>query len=265
MAPLSFLLLHPLTESLFLRSLTEIKPYQSPGKSKKDEVELMFDKISGSYDLLNRVLSLGIDRTWRKKALSMLLPLHPQHILDVATGTGDLAFKADSILHPKTITGIDLSAGMLEIAKKRFEQQKNKLTADITFLKGEAESLPFKDGRFDAATVAFGVRNFADLHGGLKEMYRVLKPGAPIVVLEFTKPRIFPFKQLYHIYFRHFLPLIGSWTSGDRRAYSYLFESVQAFPDFDLFNKELIRAGFSEPSYKPLSLGICAIYIAYKQ
>lgn len=255
----------PLPESLFLRALTEVKPYQSPGKSKKDEVEQMFDKISGSYDLLNRVLSLGIDRNWRKKALSMLIPFHPQHILDVATGTGDLAFKADGMLHPGFITGIDLSAGMLEVAKKRLEQQKKKLSSQITFLKGEAEKLPFDESHFDAATVAFGVRNFADLHAGLKEMYRVLKPGAPIVVLEFTKPRIFPFKQLYHIYFKHLLPLIGSWTSGDRRAYSYLFESVQAFPDYDLFNKELIQAGFSEPSYKPLSLGICAIYIAYKQ
>lgn len=258
-------LLYPLGESLFLRALTEIKPYQSPGRSKRDEVELMFDKISGNYDLLNRVLSLGIDRQWRKKALSMLIPFNPQHMLDVATGTGDLVFKADQILHPLTITGIDLSAGMLEIAKKRLAQQQSKLSAEINFLKGEAEKLPFEDNRFDAATVAFGVRNFADLQLGLKEMYRVLKPGAPIVVLEFTKPRIFPFKQLYYIYFRHLLPLIGSWTSGDRRAYSYLFESVQAFPDYESFNKELIQAGFSEPSYKPLSLGICAIYIAYKQ
>src|SRR6478735_8614494 len=155
-----------LPERLFLRALTEIKPYQSPGKSKKDEVELMFDKISGSYDLLNKVLSLGIDRQWRKKALSMLIPFHPQDILDVATGTGDLAFMAESLLQPKSITGIDLSAGMLEIANKRLKALKS--GTKITFLKGDAEALPFPEGQFDAATVAFGARNFADLHSGLK-------------------------------------------------------------------------------------------------
>jgi len=251
-----------LPESLFLRALTEIKPYQSTGKNKKDEVELMFDKISGSYDLLNKVLSLGIDRQWRKKALSMLIPCHPRDVLDVATGTGDLAFMAESLLKPESITGLDLSAGMLEIANKRLKIRKS--GTKITFLKGDAEALPFQGEQFDAATVAFGVRNFADLQSGLKEMHRVLKTGAPVVVLEFTKPRIFPFKQVFHIYFRHLLPLIGAWTSGDRRAYRYLFESVQAFPDYESFNQELIKAGFSEPSYKPLSLGICAIYIAYK-
>ena len=225
----------------------------------------MFDKISGSYDLLNKVLSLGIDRNWRKKALKQLSPFNPQNILDVATGTGELAFLADSILHPKTITGIDLSAGMLEVADKRLKLRKTgESGAKIIFLKGDAEALPFESDQYDAATVAFGVRNFADLHAGLSEIYRVLQPGAPIVVLEFTKPRIFPFKQMFNIYFRHLLPLIGAWTSGDRRAYRYLFESVQAFPDYESFNQELIKAGFSEPSYKTLSLGICAIYTAYK-
>ena len=135
----------------------------------------------------------------------------------------------------------------------------------ISFIKGDAEELPFKDNRFDAATVAFGVRNFGDLHAGLKEMFRVLKPGGRVIVLEFTKPRLFPFKQAFHIYFKHILPLIGAWTSGDRRAYRYLFESVQAFPDFDAFTRELNKAGFSEPTYKTLSLGICAIYSAYKR
>jgi demethylmenaquinone methyltransferase / 2-methoxy-6-polyprenyl-1,4-benzoquinol methylase len=256
--------LHPLPESLFLRALTEIKPYQSPGKNKKDEVELMFDKISGNYDLLNRLLSLGIDRNWRKKALSILIPFHPQDTLDVATGTGDLAFMTETLLHPKTITGIDLSAGMLEVANKRLKLKISGSDTKITFIKGDAEALPFDTNQYDAATVAFGVRNFADLQAGLKEMHRVLKPGSPIIVLEFTKPRIFPFKQLFNIYFKHLLPLIGAWTSGDRRAYRYLFESVQAFPDYESFNQELIKAGFSKPSYKPLSLGICAIYVAYK-
>lgn len=224
----------------------------------------MFDNISGKYDLLNKVLSLGTDRNWRKKALSMLISFHPEKLLDVATGTGDMAFMAERLIGSKSITGIDLSSGMLEIARKRLEAKGKELKSSIEFQKGDAEHLPFETNTFDAATVAFGVRNFADLQSGLKEMNRVLKKGAPIIVLEFTKPRIFPFRQLFDIYFRHILPLIGSWTSGDRRAYKYLYESVQAFPDFDAFNQELIRAGFEKPHFKSLSAGICAIYIAYK-
>jgi demethylmenaquinone methyltransferase/2-methoxy-6-polyprenyl-1,4-benzoquinol methylase len=151
---------------------------------------------------------------------------------------------------------------MLELGRKKIE--KEGLANKIELLKGDGEAISFPDNSFDAVTVAFGVRNFGDLHQGLKEIQRVLRPGAPLVVLEFTKPRIFPFKQLFNIYFKHILPLIGSWTSGDGRAYKYLYESVQAFPDYYAFNQELIRAGFEKPSYKPLSLGICAIYIAYK-
>lgn len=224
----------------------------------------MFDRISGKYDLLNKILSLGIDRKWRKRSLKLLLPYRPQKLLDVATGTGDMAFMASDILAPTSITGIDLSAGMLEVAKKRNQSFKPKSNTILEFLKGDAENLPFPDNSFDAATVTFGVRNFGDLHKGLQEMQRVLKPGSPIVVLEFTKPRIFPFRQLFDIYFKHILPLIGSWTSGDGRAYKYLYESVQAFPDFEAFNQELIKAGFQRPTFTPLSLGICAIYIAFK-
>lgn len=224
----------------------------------------MFDKISGKYDLLNRLLSMGIDRSWRKKALRSLIPDQPAHILDVATGTGDMAFMADKILRPARITGIDLSAGMLEVATKRLESEVEKINAAIEFRKGDAEKLDVPDSTFDAVTVAFGVRNFADLQAGLSELNRVLKIGAPIVVLEFTKPRVFPFRQLFDIYFRHVLPLVGSWTSGDKRAYKYLYESVQAFPDYDAFNEELIRAGFNKPVYQSLSAGICAIYKAYK-
>jgi len=224
----------------------------------------MFDAISGKYDLLNRLLSFRIDRIWRKKAILSLLPFHPQLLLDVATGTGDMVFMAEKLLKPMMIQGVDLSAGMLEVAHKRLAAKGKNLHSQIEFLKGDAEHLQFENNSFDAATVAFGVRNFADLQLGLKEMHRVLKPGAPIVVLEFTKPRIFPFRQLFDIYFRHLLPLIGSWTSGDRRAYKYLYESVQAFPDFDAFNQELINAGFVKPGFKSLSTGICAIYVAYK-
>lgn len=225
----------------------------------------MFDSISSKYDLLNRILSLGIDVSWRKKALRKLLVHQPQHLLDVATGTGDMAFMADGILSSPQITGIDLSAGMLKMAEER--KQKYITThpqANIRFLKGDAEALPFETGTFDAATVTFGVRNFGDLDKGLREIHRVLKPGAMFIVLEFTKPRIFPFRQLYNIYFRHLLPLIGSWTSGDGKAYRYLYDSVQAFPDYEAFTKALETAGFQRPSFTPLSLGICAIYTAYK-
>ncbi len=225
----------------------------------------MFDRISGKYDLLNKILSLGIDRRWRRRSLKLLVPYSPQNLLDVATGTGDMAFMAAKILAPASITGIDLSAGMLEVANKRNKTFKTESNTSIAFLKGDAEYLPFPDNSFDAATVTFGVRNFGDLQQGLKEMQRVLQPGAPIVVLEFTKPRIFPFRQLFHIYFKHILPLIGSWTSGDGRAYKYLYESVQVFPDFNDFNQELIKAGFQRPTFTPLSLGICAIYIAFKK
>ena len=245
-------------------ALSQVKPYQSVDKDKKQEVEIMFDKISGKYDLLNKVLSLGIDRGWRKKALTMLAPYHPNQILDVATGTGDMAFMAEQILHPATITGIDLSAGMLEVARKRKAQRKPEQPTVIEFIKGDAENLPFPDHSFDAVTVTFGVRNFGDLGKGLSEICRVMKSGAPLMVLEFTKPRIFPFRQLFDIYFRHILPLIGAWTSGDGRAYKYLYESVQAFPDYEAFTAELLKAGLERPSFKSLSSGICAIYIAYK-
>jgi demethylmenaquinone methyltransferase/2-methoxy-6-polyprenyl-1,4-benzoquinol methylase len=244
--------------------LAQVKPYQSVDKDKKQEVELMFDRISGKYDLLNKVLSLGIDRKWRKKALSLLLNNPPGHLLDVATGTGDMVFMAHKMFPSTALTGIDLSAGMLEVAKQRKAGLDNAAGPPIEFLKGDAENLPFADATFDAATVTFGVRNFGNLEKGLSEMCRVLRPGAPIVVLEFTKPRIFPFRQLFGIYFRHILPLIGSWTSGDGRAYKYLYESVQAFPDYEAFNRELIQAGFERPTFTPLSLGICAIYVAYK-
>jgi demethylmenaquinone methyltransferase / 2-methoxy-6-polyprenyl-1,4-benzoquinol methylase len=244
--------------------LSQVKPYQSVDKDKKQEVELMFDKISGKYDLLNKVLSLGIDRNWRKKALSLLLPIKPKFVLDVATGTGDMVFMADQTLDAETITGIDLSAGMLDVARKRLSVLEGTSKAQLDFQKGDAENLPFNTDMFDAVTVTFGVRNFGDLQKGLSEMQRVLKPGAPLVVLEFTKPRIFPVRQLFDIYFRHILPLIGSWTSGDGRAYKYLYESVQAFPDYEAFNQELLKAGFKSPSFTSLSLGICAIYIAYK-
>jgi demethylmenaquinone methyltransferase/2-methoxy-6-polyprenyl-1,4-benzoquinol methylase len=244
--------------------LAQVKPYQSADKDKKQEVEIMFDKISGKYDLLNKVLSMGIDRQWRKKSLTLLKPYSPQHLLDVATGTGDMVFAAERILRSQTIVGVDLSSGMLQVANKRLAAKTVHSGTSISFVKGDAENLPFQPGSFDAVTVAFGVRNFGDLQKGLRELHRVLQPGSPLVILEFTKPRLFPFKQVFNIYFKHILPLIGSWSSGDGRAYRYLYESVQEFPDYNAFYKELTQAGFERPSYKSLSLGICAIYLAFK-
>lgn len=248
----------------FAAILKEIKPYQSAEKDKKQEVEAMFNNISGKYDLLNRILSMGIDISWRKKALGMLNQHSPSKILDIATGTGDMAFLAAEIIKPAEIIGVDLSQGMLDVAKKRYELKKKAFQTNIEFRKGDAEELDFSDDYFDGAMVAFGVRNFGDLNKGLRELNRVLKPGAPIIILEFTKPKVFPFRQLYHIYFKNILPLVGSWTSGDKRAYKYLFESVQAFPDFEKFTGLLKEAGFRDPVYKSLSLGICAIYMGFK-
>ena len=242
--------------------MSEVKPYNKGGKSKKEEVRDMFDNIAPKYDLLNRVLSLGIDQSWRKKTLSTLKNQSPENILDVATGTGDLAIMALKRLNPKKIIGIDLSRGMLDYADKKAEKQQ--LTEKLTFVQGDAENLPFDNDQFDAVTVAFGVRNFGDLEKGLKEINRVIKPGGQLVILEFTKPRMFPFKQIYHTYFKYLLPTVGKFTSKDPKAYTYLYESVQAFPDFDRFTSILKDTGYKDASHKALTLGICAIYTAYK-
>ena len=188
--------------------MPEVKPYKQEDSSKKQQVRNMFNNIAPKYDLLNRVLSLGIDQTWRKKALSKLATEKPAKILDMATGTGDLAIMAVKQLDPEHVAGVDLAPAMLEIAIKK--AAKKQLHDKISFTVGDAEKLEFADDTFDAATVAFGVRNFGDLEVGLMEMKRVMKPGGKLVVLEFTKPRIFPFKQIYHTYFKYLLPTIGT-------------------------------------------------------
>lgn len=222
----------------------------------------MFDRIARHYDFLNHALSLGIDRQWRKKSVSMLQDMSPRRILDVATGTGDIALLlADKYPHA-AVTGVDIATRMLEIAQAKSERKG--MQARIRFEPGDSENLQFADNSFDAVTVAFGVRNFEDLHKGLSEMYRVTAPGGRAIILEFTKPRNFPFKQLFGLYFKHLLPLVGSFRSKDKHAYRYLYESVQAFPDYDRFNTELTRAGWADPAYHILTLGICAIYTASK-
>jgi len=240
---------------------TVVTPYGS-GDSKKVEVEKMFDKIAPKYDLLNRVLSLGIDVSWRKRAISYLKPGQPKELLDVATGTADVALMAAKVLKPSRIIGIDIANQMLDIGRKKI--LKEGLEGVITLETGDSEKLRFPDTSFDAVTVAFGVRNFENLEKGLSEMYRVLRPGGRIVILEFSRPQLFPFKQLYNTYFKYVLPLIGRLTSRDVRAYTYLFESVQAFPEGDQFLQILSQTGFQNPLCERLTLGICTIYAATK-
>lgn len=236
-----------------------IKPYPDSSDSKAQQVEQMFDNISGRYDFLNRFLSLGIDVYWRKRAIALLRKENPKHILDVATGTADLALEAWHI-KPDKITGVDISEGMLSHGRRKIEARG--LSEHITLLKADAAKLPFADHHFDAAMVAFGVRNFENLKNGLTEMRRTLRPGGRIVVLEFSKPRIFPFKQLFQFYFRYILPAIGKSVSKDARAYTYLPDSVAAFPEGPDFLNILTQCGYQQPQEKRLTFGVCALYTA---
>lgn len=236
-----------------------IKPYPDSSDSKARQVEQMFDNISGRYDFLNRFLSLGIDVYWRKRAIALLRKENPKHILDVATGTADLALEAWSI-KPDKITGVDISEGMLSHGRKKI--QARGLSENITLIKADASNLPFQDHYFDAAMVAFGVRNFENLKNGLTEMRRTLRPGGRIVVLEFSKPRMFPFKQLFQFYFRYILPAIGKTVSKDARAYTYLPDSVAAFPEGKDFLTILEQCGYQKPQEKRLTFGVCALYTA---
>lgn len=221
----------------------------------------MFNNISRSYDFLNHFLSLGIDKLWRKTAIGFLKPLRPKFILDVATGTGDFAIQALS-LDPEHVTGVDISEGMLSMGRKKLE--KLKLSHKIELEQGDSENLRFADHTFDAATVGFGVRNFEDLEKGLAEIRRVLKPGGMLVVLEFSRPRTFPMRQLYNFYFKNILPGLGRLISKDKSAYTYLPESVEAFPDGTDFENILRKVGFKETSCKALTFGISSIYTARK-
>ena len=245
-----------------MRNIQDVKPYHASDSPKKEQVERMFDNIARHYDFLNHFLSLGMDIRWRKTAIAKVDARSGDHIIDVATGTGDMALALVEKYPGCTIDGVDIAQKMLDIALKKID--KRNLSDRITFLQADSEKLPQADHTYDGATVAFGVRNFEHLEQGLAEMYRVLKPGGKIVVLEFTKPRIFPFKQLFNLYFKHLLPLIGRIRSGDDRAYKYLYESVQAFPDFERFTNVLGTVGFRNTQYKSLTLGICAVYTAEK-
>ncbi len=229
---------------------------------KKEQVQTMFNKIAGSYDFLNHFLSLGIDILWRKKLIKRLKQQQPKHILDVATGTGDLAITATSIKNVK-IVGVDIAEDMLAVGRKKI--QRKGLNEQIELKFGDSENLPFENEFFDAAMVAFGVRNFENLDLGLSEMNRVLKSQSKIYVLEFSMPEKFPIKQLYHFYFKNILPLIGRLISKDRGAYVYLHDSVQEFPSGEVFLNRLQKAGFKNPIQIKLSFGIASIYIGEKQ
>lgn len=239
----------------------EVKPYNEAA-GKKEQVSSMFNNIAKYYDFLNRFLSLGIDTIWRKKAVQLLKEDNPKIVLDVATGTADLALEVHRTLQPDKIIGVDISTEMLSVGRKKIA--KKELSDIITLETGDSENLRFESNTFDAITVAFGVRNYENLEKGLAEMQRVLKPGGKLVVLEFSKPTIFPFKQLFNFYFKNILPLIGRFTSKDPKAYQYLYESVQAFPDGKKFEAVLEKTNFHSTKSIPLTLGICSIYIGKK-
>jgi demethylmenaquinone methyltransferase/2-methoxy-6-polyprenyl-1,4-benzoquinol methylase len=239
-----------------------VVPFKDSSESKKKQVEKMFDKIAFRYDFLNHFLSAGIDIGWRKKAIRQLKALNPASVLDVATGTGDMAILTTRLLNAEKIVGIDISDGMLEIGRKKIE--KLGLQHRIELLKGDSETIFFDNNSFDAVTVAFGVRNFQDLELGLSEIKRVLRPGGKLVVLECTKPKLPVIKNFYNLYLNLIAPWIGRVVSKNKNAYQYLNESVQTFPEGKDFVQILNKLGYKNPSCKTLSLGISSIYSGEK-
>lgn len=238
-----------------------IRPYNDTEK-KSVQVEKMFDNIASDYDRLNHTLSMGIDRHWRRKAINLLRPFHPKRILDVATGTGDFALLTYKYLQPDILVGCDISEGMMKIGIEKV--QKAGLTNRISFAKEDCTHLSFANNSFDAVTIAFGVRNFEDLDKALSETHRILSPGGKLVILELSTPIHFPMKQLYYIYSKLVIPLLGRLLSKDRKAYHYLPASIKAFPQGEVMEKILRKAGFSHVIFNRLTLGICTLYTATK-
>lgn len=242
---------------------TRITPYVSPDQeAKKNQVARMFDGIAHRYDFLNHFFSLGIDVLWRKSCIRILRRESPKRLLDVATGTADFAIEAVRMGLDAHVTGVDISAGMLEVGREKISARG--WNERIELIQGDSVDLPFEDGHFDCFTVAFGVRNFEDLQGGLKDMLRVLKPGGTGLILEFSKPKRFPIKQVFGLYFKHIMPTVGRWVSKDPAAYTYLPESVQAFPEGNAFLDQLRAAGYVEVNARPLTGGIATIYTGRK-
>src|SRR5436190_6699196 len=239
-----------------------IVPFKKSGSAKKQQVTEMFDRLASRYDFMNRFLSAGIDVSWRKKAIKKLLKDNPKQILDVATGTGDMAIIACKLLNPERITGIDISGEMLKIASKKIE--KEGLEQKIHLQQGDSETINYSKNTFDAVMVAFGVRNFENLEKGLKEMLRVVKPGGIVLILEFSKPRGKVVRSLYNLYMNIAAPEIARWFKQNKEAYTYLGESANAFPDRQNFVDIMNNVGFSDTKCKSLSLGICCIYTGRK-
>ena len=237
-----------------------VTPYQSDS-SKKEQVAKMFNNIAHKYDFLNHFLSLGIDILWRKKAIRLLKPKNPKRIIDIATGTGDFAL-ASLKFNPESVTGIDISQGMIDVGNKKILDKKQNHIINLRL--GDSENIEFGDNYFDALTVGFGVRNFQNLKKGLSEMYRVVRPGSSSAILEFSKPKVFPVKQIYNFYFNKILPGVGKIFSKDNAAYTYLPESVDAFPEGEEFISVLKEVGYKNIKQYPLMFGIASIYLAEK-
>jgi demethylmenaquinone methyltransferase/2-methoxy-6-polyprenyl-1,4-benzoquinol methylase len=240
----------------------KVVPYSQSNASKKEQVASMFDSIAKKYDFLNRFLSLGIDQGWRKKAIGYLKQKPLRHLLDIATGTADMALMAYKQIHPTKITGIDISEGMMQYGRIKIAEKGLENIIDLRL--GDSTDIPFEDAQFDGAMVAFGVRNFANLEKGLKEINRVLQPGSRLVVLEFSQPSSFWFKPIYTLYMKWITPTVGKIFSGNKEAYAYLNESVIAFPEGKAFLSVLEKAGFKNVQQEKLTLGICSIYIGDK-
>jgi len=240
---------------------TVVTPYKNQSTSKKEQVATMFNNVAPKYDFLNQVLSMGIHKSWRRKAVGFLQKENPKTILDIATGTGDFAI-ATMKLNPDKVIGVDISEGMLKLGVEKIK--KLGLEDKVQLQLGDSENLNFENNTFDAITVGFGVRNFENLEKGIADIYRVLKHGGTFVVLEFSKPVKFPIKQLYYFYFKFITPLIGKLFSKDKSAYTYLPKSVDAFPDGDAFLTVLKNAGFKETVAKPQTFGVASIYIGKK-
>ena len=239
-----------------------IVPYGESSAEKKEQVASMFDSIAKRYDFLNRFLSLGIDKGWRKKAIAKFEGKKINHLLDIATGTADMALMAYQQIQPNKITGIDISEGMMQYGRIKIADKK--LNDTIQLFLGDSTAIPFPDNSFDGAMVAFGVRNFADLEKGLKEINRVLQPGSKLVILEFSQPTSSWFKPIYNLYMKWITPTVGQLFSGNKAAYAYLNDSVIAFPEGPAFLKIFEQSGFTKVSQQKLTLGICSIYCGSK-
>ena len=238
-----------------------VKPYNEDEK-KSVQVERMFDNIAPAYDQLNHTLSWGIDKSWRKRAINWLKPFQPQRMMDVATCTGDFAIQACRVLNPQELIGTDISEGMMNVGRQKVKDVG--LEGRISFAKEDCTALTFPDNRFDAITVAFGVRNFEDLDKGLREIHRVLDTNGKLVILELSEPDWFPMKQLYALYSKVVIPTLGKLLSKDRSAYTYLPQSIKAFPQGEVMKEIILKAGFSQANFKRLTLGICTLYTATK-